>query len=414
MSATETVQDLDLEQVDIMDPKWFQDGPPHELFARMRREAPVRWNASPDGTGFWSLTKHADIEHVSKNPQIFSSYEDGIFLHPDQVVPLDLTRSLLLYMDPPEHTKYRLILQTAFTPATVRRMEDAIRLRFTKMLDEVIERGECDFVKDIAVQGPMGVLAELMGLPDEDIPQLLEWVDGIEEAQRSPEPNMAVMVFMDMAGYLWKQIERQQQEQRTDTLVARLLAAEVDGNSLNEDEILVFFGLLLFAGNDTTRNTQSHGMTEFLKRPELLAELREDPSLIPNAVEEMLRFTSVVNWFARTVKEDTELGGQQLKAGDKVVMWYTSASRDEDVFEDPDTFDLHRPKPDHKAFGGGGRHFCLGAGLARAELRIVLEEVLRRMPDLEQAGPSERIVSNWANIVSSLPIRFTPGPRELT
>jgi cholest-4-en-3-one 26-monooxygenase len=186
----------------------------------------------------------------------------------------------------------------------------------------------------------------------------------------------------------------------------------VDGNSLNEDEILVFFGLLLFAGNDTTRNTQAHGMTEFLKRPELLAELRADPSLVPNAVEEMLRFTSVVNWFARTAKVDTEIRGQQIKAGDKVVMWYTSASRDEEVFDDPDTFDLHRPKPDHKAFGGGGRHFCLGAGLARAELRIVLEELLRRMPDLEQAGPSERIVSNWANIVCSLPIRFTPGARE--
>jgi cytochrome P450 len=191
----------------------------------------------------------------------------------------------------------------------------------------------------------------------------------------------------------------------------RLRAAEVDGQKLDDSEILVFFGLLMFAGNDTTRNTAASGMHALLEHPDQFAELVADPSLIPDAVEEILRWTSVVNWFARTAKEDVELGGQQIAAGDKVVMWYTSASRDEAVFDDPDRFDIHRGSPDHKAFGGGGRHFCLGAGLARLELRVLLEEVVRRMPDLAASGEPERLPSNWANMLTSLPVAFTPGPR---
>ncbi|HYF27876.1 MAG TPA: cytochrome P450 [Baekduia sp.] len=412
MNPVEAPEQVDLQQVDVMDPQWFQDGPPHALFARMRAEAPVRWNPSPDGSGFWSLVKHDDISRVSRETDIFSSYEGGIFLHPDQVLPLDLNRNLLLYKDPPEHTKYRLILNKAFTPHAVARLEDAIRERFTKVLDAVIERGSCDFVQDVAVAGPLGVLADLMGLPDEDIPKLREWTDKIEEAQRAPEPNAAVPTFGELAQYLHQQIERQIAEGQEDSLVMRLRAAEVDGHKLDDSEILVFFGLLVFAGNDTTRNTTANGMRVLLEHPEQLAELRENPELIPQAIEEILRHTSVVQWFARTVKQDTEIRGQKIAAGEKVVMWYTSASRDEDVFDDPDTFDIHRGSSEHKAFGGGGRHFCLGAGLAKAELRIVFEETLRRMPDIELAGEPERLVSNWANILTSLPVRFTPGARE--
>lgn len=412
MATTVTQKHLDLAEVDLMDPALHADGAPHALFARMRREVPIRWNPNPDGTGFWSLTKHEHITQVSKDPATFSSYKDGIFLHPDQVVPLDLNRNLLLYKDPPEHTKYRLILQKAFTPHTVAKLEEAVRARFTKIIDEVIEAGEADFVRDIAVPGPLGVLCELMGLPDEDIDRLFRWTEMIEAAQRAPEPNAASETFLEMAGYLYEQIERQKAEGNNDTLVMRLRAAEVDGQKLDDSEILVFFGLLVFAGNDTTRNTQAHGMQVMLEHPEQLVALREDPSLIPQAIEEILRYTSVVQWFARTATKDTELGGQKIAEGEKVVMWYTSASRDEDVFDDPDTFDVRRAKGDHKAFGGGGRHFCLGAGLARLELRIVLEEVLRRMPDLEAAGPPERLASAWANMVTSLPIRFSPADRE--
>lgn len=402
----------DLESVDLTDLKWHTDGPPHELFARMRREAPVRWNPTGPDSGFWSVTTHELVTQVSKDPATYSSNRAGVFLHPDQVVPLDMTRTLLMYKDPPEHTKYRKILQSAFTPNTVSRLEDSVRARATKIIDAVIERGECDLVRDIAVPGPLGVLAELMGLPDDDIPQLFEWSEQITASVNTTEPSAALGTFGELAGYLHQQIERQKAEGNEETLVMRLRAAEVDGQQLDDTEILLFFALLIFAGNDTTRNTQAHGFQVLLEHPEQLALLREDQSLIPQAIEEILRYTSVIQFFARTVTTDTELGGQALAEGDQVVIWYTSASRDEAVFDDPDRFDVRRTKGDHKAFGGGGRHFCLGAGLARLQLRIVLEELTRRMPDAQLAGPTERLPGAWANMVTSVPVTFTPGSRE--
>jgi cytochrome P450 len=412
MATTETRDLVDLAGVDLMDVKWFADGPPHELFARMRAEAPVRWNPLPDGTGFWSLTRHAEISAVSRDYETFSSYEKGIFLHPDQVVPLDLSRNLLLYKDPPEHTKYRAILQAAFTPHTVAKLAGDVRARVSKVIDAIIEAGECDFAADIAVPVPLGVLVELMGCPDEDIPRLYAWTEQIEAAQRSPEPNAASEVFVEMAAYLHEQIAKQAAEGDERSLVMRLRDAEVDGHTLDDSEILVFFGLLVFAGNDTTRNTAANGMRTLLEHPDQLAELVADPALIPGAIEEILRWTSVVQWFVRTALRDTEIGGQSVAEGEKVVLWYASASRDEDVFDDPQRFDIHRVKPDHKAFGGGGRHFCLGAGLARLELRVLFEEVLRRMPDVQRAGAAQRLPSNWANMLSSLPVRFTHRSRE--
>jgi cytochrome P450 len=412
MASTQTRDRVELAEVDLMDEKWFADGPPHELFARMRAEAPVRWNLLPDGTGFWSLTRHADIAAVSRDYSTFSSWKEGIFLHPDQVVPLELTRNLLLYKDPPEHTKYRAILQNAFTPHTVAKLEGDVRKRVSRVMDAVIEAGECDFAADIAVPLPLGVLAELMGCPDEDIPRLSAWTEQIEAAQRSPEPNAASAVFVEMAGYLHGQIAKQAAEGDEDSLLVRLRRAEVDGHKLDDSEILVFFGLLVFAGNDTTRNTAANGMLTLLDHPDQLAELVADPSLIPGAVEEILRWTSVVQWFARTALKDTEIQGQAIAEGERVVLWYASASRDEDVFDEPQRFDIHRAKPDHKAFGGGGRHFCLGAGLARLELRVLFEELVRRMPDLQPAGDVQRLPSNWANMLTSIPVRFTAGPRE--
>ena len=324
------------------------------------------------------------------------------------MVPLDLTRNLLLYKDPPEHTKYRKILQTAFVPKTVAKLEDAVRARITRVIDGVIERGECDFVSDIAVPVPLGVLAELMGIPDSDIPRLYEWTEEIEAAQRSPEPGAAVQTFVEMAGYLQVQIARQM-ESGEDTLVVRLREAEVDGAKLDENEILVFFGLLVFAGNDTTRNTASSGMLALLEHPEQFAKLRSDPGLVPGAVEEILRFTSVVNFFVRTATEDTEINGQAIAEDDKLMLWYASASRDETVYDDPQRFDITRAAHEHQAFGGGGRHFCLGASLARLELRVLLEEILRRIPDVELSGEVKRLESTWANSLVSLPVSFPPA-----
>ncbi len=398
--------------MDLFDLRWHPDGPPHELFARMRAEAPVRWNELGDGTGCWTVTRHADVEAVSKDNATFSSHERGIFLHPDQVVPLDLARNLLLFMDPPQHTKYRLILQRAFVPHAVRALEEPVRRRVTRVIDAFVERGEADLVADLAVPVPLGVLMELMQLPDSDLTRFLGWTAEIEAAQRSPEPGAAVGVFMEMGQYLNEQIARQTAEGRSDSIVTALRDGRVDGRELTDAELLVFFALLAFAGHDTTRNTTATGMHALLEHPLALEEVREDPSLVAGAVEEILRYTSVVQWFNRTATTDTELGGQPIAADDRVVMWYSSASRDEAVFDDPQTFDIHRVKPDHDAFGGGGRHFCLGAGLARLELRVIFEEVTRRLTDLRLAGDVARLPSTWANGLLTLPVTFTPGPRE--
>lgn len=408
------IEKVDLETVNLMDEDWFRDGPPHALFARMRAEAPIRWNEVPGykNRGFWSVTRHADVSAISRDTDTFSSYEGGIFIEPDQVIPLDLTRNLLLYKDPPDHTKYRKILQTAFVPHTVAKLEGDVRARVNRVIDEVIERGSCDVVEDIAIPITLGVLTWYMGLPEEDLPQIRKWSDDIEEGQRSPQPAAAAPAFVEMAGYLHQQIARLTAEGDSESLVMRLRAAEVDGHQLDDAEILVFFGLLLFAGNDTTRNTMSTGILTLMQHPDQLAAMRDDPSLIPDAIEEILRYTSVVQWFNRTATRDTELGGQKIAQGERVVMWYGSASRDEEIYDDPQAFDIRRPEQNHKAFGGGGRHFCLGSGLARLELRVGFEEILRRMPDIAQDGDVVRVRSNWTHALAHLPVKFTPGARE--
>jgi len=392
---------MSFEDVHLMDAELFADGPPHELFKQMRDEAPVRW----DPEGFWSVTREADVAVASRYFETYSNYEGGIFLNPDQVNPLDVNRNLLLFKDPPEHTKYRKILQTAFVPNSVRKLEPQVRALITRTIDAVIEAGECDFVADIAVPIPLGVLAELMGLPAEDIPKLKRWTDEIEAAQISPESAAALPTLGEMSTYLMEQIGAQT-EAGADSLVTTLLAAEVDGERLTDTEILVFFALLVFAGNDTTRNTASNGMLALLEHPEQWRALCEQPELIPHAVEEILRHTSVVNYFARTATRDTELGGQRIAKGDKVVLWYTSASRDERACPHAQRFDIGREEINHHAFGGGGRHFCLGAGLARLELKVLFEELTRRMPRVRLKGPVERLRSSWANSLTSLPIEW--------
>jgi cytochrome P450 len=316
-------------------------------------------------------------------------------------------------MDPPQHTKYRLILQGAFTPHAVRALESPIRERVTRAIDAFIERGTAELVSELAVPVPLGVVAELLGVPDEDFDQFLAWTAETEAAVRSPEPEAALDAFGRLAAYFGELVKRQIAEGREDTIVAELHRAEVDGRPLEEMEIIVFFALLSFAGHDTTRNTTATGVLALLEHPDALAELHADPSLVPAAVEEILRYTSVVQWFNRTATRDTELGGQKIAKGDRLALWYTSASRDEAVFSDPQRFDIHRAKAaDHDAFGGGGRHFCLGAGLARLELTILFEEIVRRLDDLALAGEVERVTSHWTNALERLPVAFAPGSRE--
>lgn len=398
---------------ELLEPARFTAGPPHDLFDELRERGAEESGEGPTGTRLVSVCNHAEIAAVSKDPGTWSSWEAGIFPHPDQVNTLDINRNLLLYMDPPQHTKYRKILQTAFVPNSVNELEPMVRGIVTEVLDGAAEGGSCDFAADVAVPIPLRVLAELMGLPAGDLPQLEAWVEQIERAQQSDTPDEGMAVLGEMTPYLQEQIARQR-ESGAESLVTTLVAAEVDGESLTEIEILVFFALLIFAGNDTTRNTMSGGMLALLEHPDQLELLRAEPERIEGAVEEILRWTSVVNYFCRTATADAEVGGCPVARGEKVMLWYPAGSRDPEVNDDPHTFDVARADPKHMAFGGGGRHFCLGAGLARLELRVAFEEVLRRFEDIRLAGEPERLRSNWANGLTSLPIEFTPAQTKET
>jgi cholest-4-en-3-one 26-monooxygenase len=395
----------------LLDPARFADGPPHDVFDALRDGPPADSGPGPQGNRLWSVCSHAAIAEASRDTATFSSYAAGIFPHSEQVNPLDVNRQLLLFKDPPEHTKYRKILQTAFVPRSVAAIEPRVREIVAEVIDAVTERGSCDFVADVAVPVPLRVLADLMGLPPEDVPRLADWTDRIEQAQISTEPAAALPVLGEMAAYLGEQIAAQK-EAGGDSLVTTLAGAEVDGESLDDTEILVFFALLVFAGNDTTRNTMSGGMLALLEHPDQLALLAAEPERVEAAVEEILRWTSVVNYFCRTATSDTELAGREVAAGEKVMLWYAAGSRDPEVNSDPHRFDVTRNEPVHMAFGGGGRHFCLGAGLARLNLRVTFEEVLRRMQGIELDGEPERLRSNWANGLTSLPIRFEPATKE--
>jgi cytochrome P450 len=401
-------ESVDLAKVDLSDPAWFTDGPPHELFARMRREAPIHRNepGNPVVPWFWNVTRAADIEHVSKDTEkIFSSYEKGVFIRDDAVGPLELMRNLVLFKDPPEHSRFRKLLLVAFTPRVVAVLEDSVRARVRAILDRVGPTGRMDVVTDLSVPIPLAVIADLLGAPQSDVDLLEEWTARIEVGQREPETGEGLAAFFEMGQYLTELISGQLD---SDRLVGRLARAEIDGDRLSEEELMLFFGILVFAGNDTTRNTTSAGIRTLIDHPDQLRMLREDPSLIPNAIEEMLRYSTVVNHFARTALADTVVGGQEIKAGEKLVLWYTSGSRDETVFPDPHRFDITRRVDMHHAFGGGGRHFCLGAGLARLELKVVFEEFVARITDPRLAAPPVRHASPWINGWEHLPIEFTP------
>jgi linalool 8-monooxygenase len=395
-----------------MDEDLFADGPPHELFARLRREAPVFQSTAAEGGDFWSVTKAADIAAISKNTEVFSSEKAGVFIREGMPMPTDVLNQVILGMDPPRHSQVRGIVQKAFTPRIVARQEEQIASRIDALIDGICEQGECDLVEALSVELPLQVITELLGVPQEDRDQLFAWTHQIEQAVGDPSVS-GVEPLGQIAMYLAGKIaeRRANPGDPNEDLTTALIQAEVDGNQLNDFEIAAMFGLLMFAGNDTTRNTISGGTLALINHPDQRQKLLEDPTLIDGAIEEILRWVTPVMWFKRTPKVDTEIRGVPVKAGDKVVLWYASGSRDEEVAADPLRFDITRDKVQHQAFGGGGRHFCLGSPLARLELKLVFPELLRRLPDMELAGPVGLTRSNWVHGFTHLPVSFTPTPR---
>jgi cytochrome P450 len=406
MSAPST--DLDLDRVDLTDLDLFADGPPYELFRRMRREMPVHWNEMDGEPGFWNITRFEDIRRISRDHETFSNERGGIFIQNEPGVPVDVQRQLMLGMDPPRHTKVRGIVQKVFSPRVVAEREPHIRQVVTRLIDDVIERGECDFVSDIAVELPLIVIAEMLGVPVEDRYMLFDWTNRASHAVATADPADTLQALAEMGQYLGALVAERRERPRDD-LISRMVNAEVDGERLSDAEITISFGLLMFAGNDTTRNTASGAMLALIEHPDQRQKLIEDPSLMRDAVEELLRWVSAVVHFRRTATRDTEIAGQRIAAGDKVVLWYASGNRDETAIPDPDRLDVSRPNVEHQAFGGGGRHFCLGNQLARLELRVLFEELLERIPDMELAGEPRRLRTNFTNELTSLPVAFTPG-----
>jgi cytochrome P450 len=387
---------------DLADAATYQNGPPHPLFARLRAEEPVCWHPEKNGPGFWALTKHADVLSVSRDSTTFSSARAGYMVQDMDPLAVAQSRLMLLGMDPPEHTRLRGLVNRGFTPRQVARLEPRIRALSAGIVEAVAPRGQCDFVADVSGELPSLLIAELLGIPPGDGRRLYELTERMHQTGAPADAQAAVV---EMLGYA-AGVRAAKRARPGEDIASVLLAAEIDGERLSDLEFDLFFLLLINAGGDTTRNLVASGMLTLLAHPEQLAALRANRALLPGAIEEMLRFVPPVVQFRRTVTADTLLRGQKLRAGEKVVIYYPSANRDEEVFSAPDRFDIQRSPNPHLAFGGGGAHYCLGANLARLEIRCLFEAVLERLHDLELAGPIERLCSWFIDGPRRMPVRF--------
>jgi cytochrome P450 len=403
----------------------------------LRAEDPVHWNEGDErNNGFWSITKYADILHVSRHPELFISSKGiaGPGLRPEFVERLlgsdaavaaqaqGTGNVSIITMDPPRHVKMRRLVNKGFTPRAVNALEPEIRRITNEILDAIAKQGTADFVVDVAAQLPLAVICGMAGLEKKDWPMMFELTNSVlgssdpeyqttvaesERGSAEAARQTAMIGRMRMIQYFAEVLEDRRKNPREGDLVSILLEAEVDGEKLTQQDILAFCFLLILAGNETTRNAISGGLLALCQNPEQKAKLLGDMTLMDSAVEEICRWTSPLHHMSRYVAEDTEIGGKQIKAGERVLMWYLSANRDEDMFSDPYTFDITRTPNEHLAFGIG-EHFCLGAGFARKELKVMFEELFRRFPDIEVDGPAERLRSNFINGIKHLPVKFTP------
>lgn len=394
--------------IDLVSTATFTLGHPWAQYAWLRANAPIYWHTEADGPGFWAVTKYDDVRTVSRQPGTYSSFARGSMLAEPDEMGLAVGRQMMLNMDPPQHDRFKLLVSRGFTPRNSQLLADRIAELAREVVDDVIGRGQCDFVHDIAGRLPSGLIAELMGIPRADGERLYELTEIMHTTDETLAPSEVKGAAMgEMLGFAQTVAERKRHTPGDD-IASVLVQAEIDGDRLTDGEFQWFFLLLVNAGGDTTRNLLAAGMQALFDNPDQQARLLGDlDSLIPLAVEEMLRYTSPVVHFRRTVMHDTELRGQQLGAGDKVVVFYGSANRDEEVFADPDRFDVGRSPNPHQAFGGGGPHLCLGMHVARIEIQALLREVMMRMPDLRSAGPPLPMASNFIAGIRSMPVRFT-------
>ena len=407
------ISNVDFDDINLLDPEPFGEAVPHEWFAFLRKNAPVWWQEEEDGPGFWAVTSHADCTTVNRDYEHFSSGRKATFLWELAEDDLAQQQMLMLNMDPPLHTRYRRLVNKGFTPRMVNQLHEKINQAADDIIDSVIETGKADFVTDIAAELPLVVIADLLGVPNEDRHRMFDWSNrmiGSQDPEYQTEGEASQQAAMELYAYASELFAAKRADPHED-LMSVLTEVELEGEKLNELELELFFLLLTVAGNETTRNLISGGMAAFFEHPDQWDLLRADRSLLPSAVEEMLRFVSPVMNFRRQTTSAFDLGGQHIEEDTKVVFFHISANRDETVFTDSQTFDITRNPNPHLAFGAGGPHFCLGANLARMEIRVMFEHLLDRMPDIALDGKVQRLQSPFISGVKHIPVAFPPAAR---
>jgi cytochrome P450 len=413
---------MDVSTIEIFDPDTYVDGPPHDAFAALRRSDPVHWQKIADGSGCWAVLRHADVMHVARHPAVFSASLGGVVVEDLEPEQLTMMRMMLLAMDPPGHAKYRRPLVPHFGRQAIAELEERVRAICREVLAAAGERGDVEFVHDVCAKLPSQVIGELFGIPREDWGRVQRWAELSTSGQDAEvsggeDPGAA---SMEMAMYAIEfagqrrasglasaslRLARGSTAPPVDDLTSLILGATFGEGTMSDVDFGSFFVQLVTAGNDTTKTMLSSGLHALLTHPDQRADVRADPSLVPGAVEEILRWANPLHYFRRTATENTELAGTEIEAGQKVAMLYTSANRDEDVFDDPQRFDIHRDPNPHLSFGIA-EHFCLGAHLARLEGRVFFEELLATFPTIELTGEPARVRSNLNNSFKRLPVRL--------
>jgi cholest-4-en-3-one 26-monooxygenase len=403
------------EGFDFTDPDLYAERVPLAEFAELRRSAPVWWNAQRRGSagfddeGFWVVSRHSDVKEVSRNSDVYSTWENSAIIRLGEGTTreqIDMQRFIMINNDPPQHTALRRIVSRGFTPRSVDGLRDALAERAQQIMRTALSEGTGDFVTDVACELPLQAIAELLGVPQDDRRKIFEWSNQMiayDDPEYEVEPETAAV---ELLGYSMAMAE-ERKRCPMDDIVTKLVQADVDGRGLNADEFGFFVLLLAVAGNETTRNAITHGMMALLDNPEQWERYKaERPA---TAADEIVRWATPVVAFQRTAKVDAELGGQQIKAGQRVGIFYSSANFDETVFDAPERFDIGRDPNPHLGFGGSGAHFCLGASLARLEIDLIFNAIAEHMPDISRAGPERRLRSGWLNGIKEFPVNYGRG-----
>lgn len=414
---TAVTESTDLEGLDLSDLELWRDGPPHDVFDTLRDEAPLHWSELGDfpwESGFWSVIRFDDIAAVGRDYETFSSDRsiilvDKLETDPEKPDPMDLSANMMITQDPPRHDRLKALVQRAFTPKRAldhtERMREIINLVFDRALERHPD-GRLDLVQDVGVFVPAMVIGDMLGAPREDAEQLVDWTNrttAFEDPRMVPDLGEVWRALEEFVPYVNAMIE-EREAHPTEDLTTAFIEAEVDGDRLSHEEVLMFFFLLMVAGNDSTRAVFTSGIKNLLEDPEQMELVRSGAVPLEQVVEEFVRYNPAFAYMRRTAARDTEVAGRRVAAGDKLAMWYVAGNRDPGVFDDPHRFDVRREPNPHQGFGGGGRHFCLGAGLARLELKLWIEETLRRFGEISLAGESERVSSTFLNQYRSMPI----------